>query len=627
MKATIRFLPALAVLAMTATQPAPAQEAASPPTLHFNVLRLHAGTDQPLHVAASDADGTISEIRVRLMEKAPGAASYSMVWEKSVFGQEKFVIGESPLAGLQVNAAAKKGGQSSTAPEYALSLSATDNEGNSTSDWVRLYVEEPDVPVILTDLSLLNEPIPEGDSRSLTFVQEDSAGDQNQLLVRLNGVQIAGQYGVQSQSVTVESPLSALQPGKHILSIAYKDSFDGRGIREVAMWIEITDDPAVEGTLFPLTAKSHVIDVDAAINRNNLIEEAFLWASDTLPASGKWPLIIYLHGGGEASNGIAGITLNNEQIAYHNASGHSVMRLYPATQGSFNVDELDAFLDHVIANYPIDVEQIHLMGHSMGAQNCVNWATNQGHRFSTMVTSAPYFLTTEKNGSVLNPRYADPARQNEAFYSLPYRAYHGVNDSWVSGSRLLVEELNKQGPQAAEFILLASTGHAGAKRRIWEPDIIDFQLSHADRYAAWKAHYDWDAGGTGLPGEDADGDGLKNVVEYLTGNNPTSRESDLPPMMGVLQVEGQQYFEFRYTENSSASDYALRVSCSEDLSNWGDPPASWQYLSEPLFDGNRDRVTYRRLSDGGALREFWRIEAVPNDSSSSQTNPKSSTDI
>ncbi len=609
----LRLIPKLAFMAGVLAQPAPAQETGAAPSIHFNVLRLHAGTDQPLYVAASDPDGTISEIRVRLMEKAPGAASYSMVWEKSVFGQEKFVIGESPLAGLQVNAAAKKGGQSSTAPEYALSLSATDNEGNSTSDWVRLYVEEPDVPVILTDLSLLNEPIPEGDSRSLTFVQEDSAGDQNQLLVRLNGVQIAGQYGVQSQSVTVESPLSALQPGKHILSIAYKDSFDGRGIREVAMWIEITDDPEVEGTSFPLTAKSHVIDVDAAINRNKLIEEAFLWASDTLPASGKWPLIIYLHGGGDASNGIAGVALNSAQIAYHNASGHSVMRLYPATQGSFNVDELDAFLDYVLANYPIDRTQIHVMGHSMGGQTSVNWATNRGHRFSTMVTSAPYYLTTEKNGSVLKPQYADPARQNEAFYTLPYRAYHGVNDSWVSGSRLLVEELNKQGPQAAEFILLASTGHAGAKRRIWESDIIDFQLSHADRYAAWKDRFDWDAGGTGLPGEDADGDGLKNVVEYLTGNNPTSRESDLPPMMGVLQVEGQKYFEFRYTENSGASDYALRVSYSEDFSNWGDPPANWQYLSEPLFDGNRDRVTFRRLSDGGALREFLRIEAVPND--------------
>ncbi|MGA1206023.1 MAG: alpha/beta fold hydrolase [Opitutales bacterium] len=595
------------------TQPAPAQETGAAPSIHFNVLRLHAGTEQPLYVEASDPDGTISEIGVRLMEKAPGAASYSMVWEKSVFGQEKFVIGESPLAALQVNAAAKKGEQSSTAPEYALSLSATDNDGNSTSDWVRLYVEEPDVPVILTDLSLLNEPIPEGDSRSLTFVQEDSAGDQYQLLVRLNGVQIAGLFGVQSQSVTVESPFANLQPGKHILSIAYKDSFDGRGIREVAMWFEITDDPEVEGTSFPLTAKSHVINVDAAINRNKLIDEAFLWASDTLPTSGKWPLIIYLHGGGDASNGIAGVALNSAQIEYHNASGHSVMRLYPATKGSFNVDELDAFLDYVLANYPIDRTQIHVMGHSMGGQTSVNWATNRGHRFSTMVTSAPYYLTTEKNGSVLKAQYADPARQNEAFYTLPYRAYHGVNDGWVSGSRLLVEELNKQGPQAAEFILLASTGHAGAKRRINESDIIDFQLSHADRYAAWKAHYDWDAGSTGLPGEDADGDGLKNVVEYLTGNNPTSRESDLPPMMGVLQVEGQKYFEFRYTENSGASDYALRVSYSEDLSSWGDPPASWQYLLEPLFDGNLDRVTFRRPSGGGSLREFLRIEAVPKD--------------
>jgi len=53
-----------------------------------------------------------------------------------------------------------------------------------------------------------------------------------------------------------------------------------------------------------------------------------------------------------------------------------------------------------------------------------------------------------------------------------------------------VEELNKQGPQAAEFILLGSTGHAGAKRRILEWDIIDFQMSHAARAARWRGNHD-----------------------------------------------------------------------------------------------------------------------------------------
>lgn len=103
------------------------------------------------------------------------------------------------------------------------------------------------------------------------------------------------------------------------------------------------------------------------------------------------------------------------------------------------------------------------------------------------------------------------------------------------------------------------------------------------------------------------------VSAQVAGAAPSIHFNVLPPMMGDLQVGGQNYFEFRYTENSGASDYALRVSYSEDFSNGGDPPANWQYLSEPLFDGNRDRVTFRRLSDVGALREFLRIEAVPND--------------
>jgi len=490
MKATLQVVPVLTLLAMGAPQVAATQESGVGPRIHCNVLRLHAGTDQPLSINASDPDGTIREIRVRLMEKACNACSYDTVWEKSVLGQEQFVIDDAPLANLQVNAAAKKGEQSSTASEYALSLTAIDNEGNSTSDWVRIFVEPPDVPVILTDLTVFNKPISEGDTRSLTFVQEDSLGDQAQLVVRLDGVQLVAGYGDQSRSVTVESPLAALQPGKHILSVAYKDSVEGRGIREVAIRFTIADDPALAGTSFPLTAKSQVIDVAGAINRNTLLEEALLWASDTLPESGKWPLIISLHGGGDARNGIAGVAVNKSQIAYHNERGHSVMRLYPATQGFFDVDELDALLDYVVATYPIDVEQIHLMGFSMGAQSSVNWATRRGHRFATLVTSAPYHLTTEKNGSVLKPHYADRARQSEAFFTLPYRAYHGANDGWVSGSQLLVEELNKQGPQAAEFILLGSTGHAGAKRRLFESDIIDFQMSHAARAARWRGNHD-----------------------------------------------------------------------------------------------------------------------------------------
>ena len=91
MKAAIQVIPMLALLAMGAPQPATAQdaqEAGAAPSIQFNVLRLHAGTDQPLSITASDPDGTISEIRARLMEKDPGAASPDTVWEKSIFGKE-----------------------------------------------------------------------------------------------------------------------------------------------------------------------------------------------------------------------------------------------------------------------------------------------------------------------------------------------------------------------------------------------------------------------------------------------------------------------------------------------------------------------------------------------------------
>ena len=58
-----------------------AQQIGEVPSIHFNLLPFHAGTDQDLYVGAQDPDGTISEILIRLSEKAEGDSTYSEVWE------------------------------------------------------------------------------------------------------------------------------------------------------------------------------------------------------------------------------------------------------------------------------------------------------------------------------------------------------------------------------------------------------------------------------------------------------------------------------------------------------------------------------------------------------------------
>jgi pimeloyl-ACP methyl ester carboxylesterase len=447
-----------------------AQNIGESPRIFFNLLPVHADTDQDLQVGARDPDGSISEIRLRLHERPAGASSYSVVWTE--FGNtEQLTVSGSPLAGL------------SSGSEYAISVRVVDNDGNQSRIWEEIAFKEADVPVLATDLSQFIAPIPEGDTRSLTFTHEDSDADADLTEVFLNGRSIRFEGSNSSAgSVTLQNPLVGLQPGRHLLAIRYRDL--GHGNQYCAIRFEIADNPAVESAVFPLTVKTETVRLDEGFTPSRIHEEAFLWASNTVPESGKWPLIIMLHGGGGFNNGIAGLNVDSAPLGHHNSSGHSVMRLVPGTSGSWQISDLNAMLDHLIETYPIDPEQIHLMGHSMGAQRSIDWCVQDADRFATLATHSPYFLTaTDKNtsveeGAVLESVYLTAA-QNPDFYSLPYRAYHAGDDGWQAGSQLMVEELNKLGPAVAEHIVLEGLDHNGGKNSfMYSRDLSDFQLSY-----------------------------------------------------------------------------------------------------------------------------------------------------
>ena len=91
--------------------------------------------------------------------------------------------------------------------------------------------------------------------------------------------------------------------------------------------------------------------------------------------------------------------------------------------------------------------------------------------------------------------------------------------------------------------------------------------------------------------EDADNDGLPNLLEYALGSDPGSNESTYSPIVDTVKDgNGKAYLSFSYTENKSVTDVTYIVEHSHDLK-------TWQPLDLSKTTMNRlDRVTFTEVT-------------------------------
>jgi hypothetical protein len=100
--------------------------------------------------------------------------------------------------------------------------------------------------------------------------------------------------------------------------------------------------------------------------------------------------------------------------------------------------------------------------------------------------------------------------------------------------------------------------------------------------------------------EDADNDGLPNLLEYALGSDPGSNESTYSPIVDTVKDgNGEAYLSFSYTENKSVRNVTYIVEHSHDLKTW-----------EPL---DLAKVTINRM-DRGSYSEVTLY--VPSDDDS-----------
>jgi poly(3-hydroxybutyrate) depolymerase len=100
----------------------------------------------------------------------------------------------------------------------------------------------------------------------------------------------------------------------------------------------------------------------------------------------KWPLMIFLHGSGEAGSDPAKVKVNGPPMIAEGRDDFPFILVSPqaADESGFDVRALDALLDQVLARLPVDPDRVYLTGLSMGGYDTWRWGSERPGRFAAI---------------------------------------------------------------------------------------------------------------------------------------------------------------------------------------------------------------------------------------------------
>ncbi len=179
------------------------------------------------------------------------------------------------------------------------------------------------------------------------------------------------------------------------------------------------------------------------------------------------------------------------------------------------------------------------------------------------------------NDGVLDPRpqAGSPVYQDVlagAPMAVNYRgAFSGPSDNWADG-----------------WTALSQYGYLKAAEPVT-----------GESFSDWAIRNGLPAGQDG-PGDDPDGDGLSNAVEFALGSNPNGENEDRAPAGVVVESDGQFYPGVTFTRSTTALGATIQVDAGNDL-GFGTLLELVVVSVEDLGDGT-ERVTVRTaaVSDG-----------------------------
>lgn len=108
------------------------------------------------------------------------------------------------------------------------------------------------------------------------------------------------------------------------------------------------------------------------------------------------------------------------------------------------------------------------------------------------------------------------------------------------------------------------------------------------------------------PNDDADGDGISNLIEFVFGTNPMSANTPVATPTTLLDLSGQRYLQISIPRRRD-HPATLVVEVSSDLSTWNSGASYTQVVSDGVALVVRDLTPL----GPGAPKRFMRLRAIP----------------
>lgn len=181
--------------------------------------------------------------------------------------------------------------------------------------------------------------------------------------------------------------------------------------------------------------------------------------------SERWPLILFLHGGGERGNDIARVKVHGPPKIVAQRPDFPFIIVAPQvdTNMIWSTATLDALLEEVVEKHRVDPDRTYLTGLSMGAYGAWHLAMEFPHRFAALV---PISGGATPSGMC-------------ALKHLPIWVFHGAKDDVIKPDRSeeLVTRLERCGGNV-KLTMYEDAGHDAWTRTYENPELYEWLLKH-----------------------------------------------------------------------------------------------------------------------------------------------------
>ena len=191
----------------------------------------------------------------------------------------------------------------------------------------------------------------------------------------------------------------------------------------------------------------------------------------------RWPLILFLHGAGETGSNLNLVKKHGPPKIVATKKDFPFVVVSPQSpKFGWDVDALDALLEHVLATYKVDPDRVYLTGLSMGGYGTWEFAARYPHRFAAIVPICG-------GGS---PVFARRLRR------LPIWVFHGEKDTAVpiSESERMVKAVKRRRGNV-KFTRYPNAGHDSWTETYDNPKLYEWLLQHKRKSArfegTWKS--------------------------------------------------------------------------------------------------------------------------------------------